>query len=178
LTALDDIAAQRERIAQKLARVDAERAKLAEELADLEAAERVLSRLGQPRSRPGRRGRSRRTEQETKPVAARGRSARPSRTGRRSKAEPGIRLSEATLRAVEALGNDVSAEQVRAYLADQLGLSVRPTISAWRCSAIGVAVGWPSVRGVGRCRRPVQGRTRFNAEAKAERMRLESGEMD
>ena len=126
MSALDDIAAQRERIAQKLARVDAERAKLTQELADLEAAERVLSRLGQPRSGPGRRGRSQRAAQETKPVAAHGRSARPSRTGRRSKAEPGIRLSEATLRAVEALGNDVSAEQVRTYLADELGLSVRP----------------------------------------------------
>lgn len=126
MSALDDIAAQRERIAQRLARVDAERAKLTQELAELEAAERVLSRFAQPRSGAGRRGRARRTQEETKPAAARGRRGRPSGSGRRSKAKPEIPLGQATLRAVEALGNEASAEQVREYLVNELGLSVRP----------------------------------------------------
>jgi hypothetical protein len=35
-------------------------------------------------------------------------------------------LGEATLRAVEALGNDASAEQIREYLAREFGMQVRP----------------------------------------------------
>jgi hypothetical protein len=35
-------------------------------------------------------------------------------------------LGDATLRAVEALGNEVSAEQIREYLGTQFGMQVRP----------------------------------------------------
>jgi hypothetical protein len=71
MSTLDDIAQERQRIAERLARVDAERAKLAEELAELETAERVLSRFGQPRSKPGQRGRRARTGEDITPAKAR-----------------------------------------------------------------------------------------------------------
>jgi hypothetical protein len=35
-------------------------------------------------------------------------------------------LGDATLRTVEALGNDVSAEQIREHLAREFGMQVRP----------------------------------------------------
>jgi hypothetical protein len=35
-------------------------------------------------------------------------------------------LGDATLRAVETLGNEVSAEQIRVYLGEQFGMQVRP----------------------------------------------------
>jgi len=38
----DDIATERQRLTERLARIDAERQKLADQLAELEAAERVL----------------------------------------------------------------------------------------------------------------------------------------
>src|SRR4051812_5882573 len=47
----DDIATERQRLADRLARIDAERQKLAEQIAELDAAERVLSRMT-----PGRTG--------------------------------------------------------------------------------------------------------------------------
>ena len=45
MLALDSIATERQRLAERLARIDAERTKLTEHLAELEAAERVPSRL-------------------------------------------------------------------------------------------------------------------------------------
>jgi hypothetical protein len=47
----DDIATERQRLAERLARIDAERQKLADQVAELDAAERVLSRMT-----PGRTG--------------------------------------------------------------------------------------------------------------------------
>ena len=43
MTVLDDIAADKQRITDRLARVDAERDRLTQQLAELDAAERVLS---------------------------------------------------------------------------------------------------------------------------------------
>ncbi len=50
-------------------------------------------------------------------------------------AKPSPSLGDATLRAVEAHGKGISAKEIRDYLARELGLSVRPNTSAWRCSA-------------------------------------------
>lgn len=125
MSTLDDIAQERQRIAERLARVDAERAKLAEELAELEAAERVLSRFGQPRARAGRRGRRARVAADTAPAKPRGgrqrrvrRSVAPAKTG--------PALGDATLRAVSANPQGASAEEVRAYLSREFGMRVRP----------------------------------------------------
>jgi hypothetical protein len=119
---LDDIAAQRQKLVEKLARVNAERTKLAEQLAELEVAERVLSRLSPSKAvRPRRVRRARKTE-ATKPASAP--AARRS-AGRKSVAKQALPLGDATLRAIGALGNDVSAEQIRGYLGKQFGMQVR-----------------------------------------------------
>ena len=55
MSTLDDIAKERQLLAERLAKLDGDRAKLAEQLAELEAAERVLSRFTQPKPRAGRR---------------------------------------------------------------------------------------------------------------------------
>ena len=53
LTTLDQIAAEKTKVSERLARLDADRAKVATQLTDLEAAERVLTRVG--KMPPGRR---------------------------------------------------------------------------------------------------------------------------
>ena len=125
MSTLDDIAAERQRIAERLARVDAERAKLAEQLNELEAAERVLSRFGQPRSQPGRRrGRPRTGEPAAAPAQPRRRRQRRARGTAPAKTGPS--LGDATLRAVSAHGQGASADEVRAYLSREFGMQVRP----------------------------------------------------
>src|SRR5262249_29252304 len=141
MATLDDIATERQRLADRLARVDAERQKLVEQIADLDAAERVLSRLsptaapGRRRRRlppaeaattaaPRRRGRGGRGQSAAAPEKAPGRRRGAGRSGRRA-AKPEVTLGDATLRAVEALGNGVSTDQVREYLGRELGMQVR-----------------------------------------------------
>ena len=51
-TILDHIIAEKTKISERLARLDADRAKVATRLTELETAERVLARVGKPR--PGR----------------------------------------------------------------------------------------------------------------------------
>ena len=122
MATLDDITQERKRIAERLARLDAERVKLAEELAELESAERVLARLDQ--SRPARR--TRRSKAEA-PASKEPRRARQRRTVRPAvPAAPALSLGDATLRAVSALGNGASAEDVRSYLGQEWGIQVRP----------------------------------------------------
>jgi hypothetical protein len=125
MSTLDDIAAQRERIADRLARIDAERAKLEDELAELEAAERVVSRFTQPKSAKPRRRRAHQAE-ATEPVVARGRRGRTGRANRSAAPKPALPLGDAAVRAIEALGNEVSAQQIREYLGRELGMQVRP----------------------------------------------------
>ena len=132
MSTLDDIAKERQLLAERLAKLDGDRAKLAEQLAELEAAERVLSRFTQARPKSGRRGRRAATA-PAKSQAKTQTAAEPrrGRRGRRaaSKAAPkaaGVSLGDATLRAVAAHGNGISAEEVRKYIADQLGIQVRP----------------------------------------------------
>src|SRR5438105_15316881 len=55
-TILDQISAEKTKISERLARLDADREKIATRLTDLETAERVLTRVG--KTPPGRRLRS------------------------------------------------------------------------------------------------------------------------
>ena len=135
MSTLDDIAKERQLLAERLAKLDGDRAKLAEQLAELEAAERVLSRFAQARPRGGRRGRGAATAAAKNPSTTQSKnSASAPRRGRRGRrATPraavtagGVSLGDAALRAVAAHGNGVSAEDVRTYIADQLGMQVRP----------------------------------------------------
>ena len=110
MSALDDIAEERQRIAARLCRLDDERVKLAQELAELDAAERVLRRLGRGPAAP--------PNGAAEPVPVHRRPARPT-----TKLPS---LGDATLRAVEALGGGVSAAEVRIYLEREFGMHVRP----------------------------------------------------
>src|ERR1051325_5453494 len=146
MSVLDDIAAERQRLAERLARLDADRQKLADRIAELDAAERVLSRIapGGRSSRrrgrattaedasgaaaaPTRRGRRARSDQPSEGTApTRGRRARTGRRGAKRAAKPEVSMGDAALRAVEALGGAVSAEQIREYLGREFAMQVRP----------------------------------------------------
>lgn len=142
MSTLDDIAKERQLLAERLAKLDGDRAKLAEQLAELEAAERVLSRFTQARPKTGRRGRVAAATVAKAPVAAAAKPGR-GRRGRRAMAKvaakatrktaskaartaSGVSLGDATLRAVVAHDHGASAEDVRKYITDQLGMQVRP----------------------------------------------------
>ena len=55
-TTVDQITAEKTKLSERLARLDADREKIATQLADLETAERVLTRVS--KAPPGRRPRS------------------------------------------------------------------------------------------------------------------------
>jgi transposase len=125
MSTMNDLAAQRERLTERLARIDTERAKVAEQLAELEAAERVLSRLSSIRPATGRRtGRPRKakTAKPARPSATHPNAAR----GVRKPGAPKLLLGDATLRAVKALGKKATAEQIRGYLGKKFGMQVQP----------------------------------------------------
>src|SRR5258708_1218375 len=122
MTTLDDTTKERKRIGERLGRLDGERVKLTEELAELEMAERVLVRLSRPRS-------SRSTREATVEVSVPAQlSAKRKRQTKQPAAAkaPALSLADATLRAVSALGNGVSAEEVGKYLGQEWGMNVRP----------------------------------------------------
>ena len=125
MSMVDNIAAERQRLTERLAGIDAERTRLADQLAELDAAERVLSRLARGNGKGSRRRRARTKNANgaaaTQP-SRRGRVAR----GRKATTKTTQSLGEATLRAIGALGDLVSAEQVREYLGKQFGMQVRP----------------------------------------------------
>lgn len=141
MAVLDDIAAEKQRITDRLVRVDADRERLVQQLAELEAAERVLSRIAPSAPRRGRRGRVAEEAEAAPPgQSRRGRRARQAETtggapaprqgtgrgGRRARRKAELSLGEATLQAIEALGDKVTAEQVREYLDQHFGMQVRP----------------------------------------------------
>src|SRR3954470_2339388 len=76
----DDIATERQRLAERLARIDAERQNLADQLAELEAAERVLSRMT-----PGRTGAGRGRRAKTGEATAAAPTGAPEPRGRRAR---------------------------------------------------------------------------------------------
>jgi hypothetical protein len=135
MSTLDDIAQERQRIAERLARIDSERAKLAEQLGELEAAERVLSRFSQPKAAGGRRGRRARTAEpakavkpakSTKQAEPRRRQQRRGRARGAAPAKSSLALGDATFRAVSGHGHGATAEEVREYLAREFSMQVRP----------------------------------------------------
>jgi hypothetical protein len=124
MSTLDDIAQERQLLAERLAKIDGERAKLAEQLAELEAAERVVSRFTKASPQPARRGRRVATAETAAAAPRRGRRGRRAAPKTAPRAA-GVSLGEATLRAVAAHDHGISAEEVRRFLADQLGIEVR-----------------------------------------------------
>ena len=118
MATLDEIGQEKQKVSERLARLDAERAKLGAQLNELEVAERVLTRFGKVETTERRRrGRPARTAPA--PAAARGRArvVQPAQT---------VSLSDATLRAVQAHGEGATSSEVLSYLAREFGMAVRP----------------------------------------------------
>jgi hypothetical protein len=118
MATLDEIGQEKQKVSERLARLDAEREKLGAQLNELEVAERVLTRFGRVETTERRRrGRPARTAPA--PAAPRGRAAA---------AQPAqdVSLSDATLRAVQAYGEGATPSEVLSYLAREFGMTVRP----------------------------------------------------
>jgi hypothetical protein len=119
MATLDEIGQEKLRLAERLARLDADRARLTQQLEELEIAERVLSRFGmaQPTERRGR----------GRPARATAVAAGERRPRAAAKATTNtLSLSDATLKAVGAHGDGATAAEVMTYLSGELGMSVRP----------------------------------------------------
>ncbi len=117
MATLEEIGQEKQRVAERLARLDADRAKLSDQLNELEIAERVLTRFGKAETTERRRrGRPART-----PVAP-----APERRARAAQPQPALSLSDATLRAVEAHPEGATANEVLNYLSREFGMTVRP----------------------------------------------------
>jgi hypothetical protein len=118
MTVLEQIAEQRQRISDRLTRVDTERTKLSRQLGELEVTERALKRVGGngaalEKARKGRVAKAA-IAVAAKPKASRGQKAQ------------STSLGDATLKAVKAHAKGASADQLRDYLSRKLGLTVRP----------------------------------------------------
>lgn len=119
MATLDEISQEKQRVADRLARVEAERTKLADQLNELEIAERVLTRFGGATETGDRRRRGR-------PARAAQPAPSGQRRGRGAKQAPGVSLSDATLQAVQAHPEGATANEILSHLSRQFGMTVRP----------------------------------------------------
>ena len=109
---------EKQRISQRLARLDAEREKLSGELDELEIAERVLARFGRKAVTTEKRSRAR-PAKTTPGAAAEGR-------GQSDQKAPHISISDASLKAVQAHREGVTPAELLNYLLREFGMTVRP----------------------------------------------------
>lgn len=119
MATLDEIGQEKQRLAERLARLDTDRAKLAERLNELEIAERVLSEFGRTASAATRR----RGRPAATAPAARASGRRPRAAAKDANA---LSLSDAALKAVGAHSDGATAAEVMTYLSRELGMAVRP----------------------------------------------------
>jgi hypothetical protein len=118
MATLDEIGQEKQRISERLSRIDAERTKLAEQLNELEIAERVLTRFGGAGDAAERRRRGR--PARTAPAAGGQRRARGAQPA------PSVSLSDATLQAVKAHSEGATASEILNHLSREFGMAVRP----------------------------------------------------
>src|ERR1700680_2161265 len=118
MATLDEIGQEKQRISERLARLDGERIKLGNQLNELEIAERILTRFGGTAEAAQERGGGRRAS--TAPAAGGQRSAR----GRQQ--APTVSVSDGILKAVQAHGDGATANAVLNYLSREFGMTVRP----------------------------------------------------
>jgi hypothetical protein len=109
---------EKERIFERLKRLDAEREKLIAQRNELEIAEGVLARFEGKAATTGKPGRAR--PANTAPAVGRKHRAR------RNRQMLAISLSNATLKAVQAHNEGATASEVLNYLSHQFGMAVRP----------------------------------------------------
>src|ERR1700751_338344 len=109
---------EKQRISERLARLDAEREKLDTQLDELEIAESVLARFG---------GKAGTTEKRRRaPPAKSTPAAGAERKSRGNQQALGMSLSDATLKAVQAHGDGATASEVLNYLSREFRMTVRP----------------------------------------------------
>jgi hypothetical protein len=123
MSTLDEIEQEKQRISERLARLDAERGRLAEQLNELEVAARVLSRFGKAEAVPRRRGRPARAATKAPGKAP---AAAPSPRRRARVQAGGLSVSDAALQVVREHPEGVAASDVLNTLSSQYGLKVRP----------------------------------------------------
>jgi hypothetical protein len=118
MAALDEIGQERQRISERLAQLDAERTKLSDQLNELETAARILKRFGgkADTTRGRRRGRPAGTTLAT-PGKHQVQGAQQA---------PGVLLSDASLKAVQAHRKGATSNDVLSYLSRRFGMTVRP----------------------------------------------------
>jgi hypothetical protein len=110
---------EKQRISERIERLDAEREKLSGQLNELEIAERVVKRFGGKTGTTGKRGRAR-------PAAQTAPAAGEKRRVRGNQQVPTMSLSDATLKAVQAHDEGATASEVLNYLSRKFGMTVRP----------------------------------------------------
>ena len=115
---LDQIAEQRQRISERLTRVDAERTKLNGRLGELEVTERALKRFG------GNGVAAAKPEKVRVAKAAKAASTKAKADN--TQQAKGTPLGDATLKAVKAHAKGANTDQLRGYLSRKFGLTVRP----------------------------------------------------
>jgi len=121
MATLDEIGQEKQRIAERLARIEAERTKLADQLNELEITERVLTRFGGSADTAERRRRGRPARTAPAPAAGTQRRARGSQ-----QATASVSLSDATLQAVKAHPDGATATDILNHLSREFGMTVRP----------------------------------------------------
>jgi hypothetical protein len=107
---------EKQRISQRLARLDVEREKLSGELDELEIAERVLGRFGGKAVTTEKRSRVR--PAKTTPGAA--------AEGRSDQKAPVVSICDASLKAVQAHREGATPAELLNYLLRKFGMTVRP----------------------------------------------------
>ena len=118
MATLDEIAQEKLRISERLARLDAERTKLGDQLNELEIAERVLRRFGGKADTTERRRRGR----PAGTAAAVGRQ----RNARGGQQAHTLSMSDVILKAVQTHGEAATASEVLDCLSREFGMTVRP----------------------------------------------------
>ena len=115
---LDQIAQQRQRISERLTRVDAERTKLNGRLGELEVTERALKRFGGNGVAA--------VKPEKARVAKAAKAASTKAKADNTQQAKSTSLGDATLKAVKAHAKGANTDQLRGYLSRKFGLTVRP----------------------------------------------------
>ena len=118
MATMEEIGQEKQKVMERLTRLDADREKLTSQLNELEIAERVLTRFGKVEPAQ-RRGRGR-------PAARPAPAPAPQRGRARAQPASAISLSDATLRAVQAYADGATANEVLGYLSREFGMAVRP----------------------------------------------------
>jgi len=124
MATLDEIGQEKQRISERLARIEAERTKLADQLNELEITERVLTRFGGSADTAERRRRGRPTRTAPARTAPAAGPQRRARGGQQAAAS--VSLSDATLQAVKAHPDGATANDILNHLSREFGMTVRP----------------------------------------------------